>query len=852
MFEDKVAKAANVEIFAPLSGVIVPIETVPDPVFAQKMVGEGVSIDPVSSQMIAPIAGEVVLIHPANHAVTLRHNSGLEILVHIGLDTVMLKGAGFRPRVSLGDKVEIGTPLIDFDIDEVGSKARSLLTQIVVSNSDMLQDFKVASGMAEAGKTVIFNAVVTEFTESSENGDGTVLSDLVTVKNPTGLHARPAAMLAAEAKKYAAEITLIKGDEEGNAKSVVGVMGMEIGCGDQIHIKASGSDAQAAVEGLIAAIKAGLGEEVPEDEPELPQTTSETVAEVPLNARVSDDPNLLLGVAASPGLGMGVVVQIKTQNIEVTETAGDQGLENQKLDQALARSISQLKELENQLRTEADPDKAAIFAAHQELLADPDLINMAKEKIALGKSAAWAWKESFTSYAIALAGMSNALLAGRATDVKDVGMRVLVEITGEKIERPELPDNAILIAEDLTPSDTASFDRNKVKAFATTMGGASSHVAILARSLDIPAICSVEERALTLAEGSNVIVDGTKGTLRINVSSTEIAEIQARQEAIAAKKKADLAVAHEPAITKDGHRVEVVANIGSADDAREAMAKGAEGVGLLRTEFVFMARNSAPTEDQQYEVYTEIARELKPGQPLVIRTLDVGGDKPLSYLPIPREENPFLGERGIRVGINRPEVLRTQVRALLRSSGAGAKLNVMFPMVATLEDFRLAKGVVEAERQTLGLDPIPVGIMVEVPSVAMMADQFAREVDFFSIGTNDLTQYTMAMDRGHPKLASQIDGLNPAVLALIDRAVVAAHRHGKWVGVCGGLASDPHAIPILIGLGVDELSASIPVVPAVKAQIRELSLVECQDLARKALLADSAAAVRKLVPITEM
>jgi phosphocarrier protein FPr len=294
--------------------------------------------------------------------------------------------------------------------------------------------------------------------------------------------------------------------------------------------------------------------------------------------------------------------------------------------------------------------------------------------------------------------------------------------------------------------------------------------------------------------------------------------------------------------------MEVVANIGGLDDALAAMDKGAEGVGLLRSEFAFLERRSAPSEDEQAAIYTEIARALRPGQPLVIRTLDVGGDKPLPYLPIAQEENPFLGMRGIRVGLDRPEILRTQVRAILRSVDAGAQINVMFPMIATIEDFRLAKAIFEEERVALGVEPVPVGIMVEVPSVAVMAAQFAAEVDFFSVGTNDLTQYTLAMDRGHPRLAPQVDGLNPAVLGLIGQAVTAAHAAGKWVGVCGGIASDPQAVPLLVGLGVDELSVSVPAIPAVKAQIRSLSLADCQELAASALTQDSAASVRALVP----
>ena len=297
----------------------------------------------------------------------------------------------------------------------------------------------------------------------------------------------------------------------------------------------------------------------------------------------------------------------------------------------------------------------------------------------------------------------------------------------------------------------------------------------------------------------------------------------------------------------------MVANIGGLGDVEDALAKGAEGVGLLRSEFVFLGRQSAPSEEEQARLYGDIARALRPGQPLVVRTLDVGGDKPLPYLPIPPEENPFLGIRGVRVGFDRPEVLRAQCRAIARAAGAGAKLHVMFPMIATIDDWRFAKQVWDEEAAQVGLtDQVEVGVMMEVPSVAVMAEQFAAEdVAFFSVGTNDLTSYTLAMDRGHPKLASQVDPCNPAVLSLIGGACQAMHKRGKWVGVCGGIASDPQAVPVLVGLGVDELSCSIPAIPAVKAAVRSYSMSDCQALASQAVACSTPADVRALVPVDE-
>jgi multiphosphoryl transfer protein len=732
---------------------------------------------------------------------------------------------------------------------------------MVIANSDLLTSFTPRAGLVTAGADDV--AEVT-FAGGEQQGAAegapapagrSVTSHAVIIPNPEGLHARPAAVLANLAQKYESVIRIKRGDDQANAKSVMAVMGLEVLEGHKVQVIAHGPDAAQAAEELAEALREGLGEEgaVPVSEATTSLAPAATTPSAPAPAaarpaRRSEDPNVLLGVAASPGLGVGKVVRVFHEDIEVKEDAADRHKERRLLNEALDHAMVQLENLENRLRQDADADKAAIFGAHREILRDPDLLDIASSAIDKGKSAAFAWRRAYTTYADRLAGSRNELLAQRATDVRDVGQRVLEEVTGQRREKPDVPEGTVLVAEDLTPSDTASLDRTKVVGFCTLAGGASSHVAILARSLDIPAVAGIEPRALDIADGTLVILDGAKGTLRINVTEDDVARIRRHQERLAVRRAEELTHANEPAVTSDGHRVEVVANIGGLEDAQEAMGKGAEGVGLLRSEFVFLDRAKAPTEDEQAELYTAIAKALAPGQPLVIRTLDVGGDKPLPYLPMAPEENPFLGQRGIRVGLDRPEVLRTQVRAILRATDAGAKIHVMFPMIATIEDFRQAKAIFEQERAALGVAPVPVGIMVEVPSVAVMAPQFAAEVDFFSVGTNDLTQYTLAMDRGHPKLAPQVDGLNPAVLGLIAQAVKAAHVAGRWVGVCGGMASDPQAVPILVGLGVDELSVSVPAIPAVKAQVRSLSLTQCQELAARALTQDSAATVRALVP----
>ena len=364
--------------------------------------------------------------------------------------------------------------------------------------------------------------------------------------------------------------------------------------------------------------------------------------------------------------------------------------------------------------------------------------------------------------------------------------------------------------------------------------------------MGIPALAGIEPAALEVANGTLVILDGKEGTLRLNASAEEVARIRQAQARSEERRKDDLAHAREPATTRDGTRIEVVANIGGLKDATQIAALGGEGVGLLRSEFLFMERSDAPSEEEQFETYKSIAQAVGREHPLIIRTLDVGGDKPLAYLAIPKEDNPFLGERGIRVGLDRPEILRTQLRAILRS-GAFGKVRIMFPMIAQLSELYDVKAMLAEEAASLGVPSVPAGIMVEVPAAAVMAAQFAREADFFSIGTNDLTQYTLAMDRGHPKLAPQVDGLNPAVLRLIAHTVKGAEPLGRPVGVCGGIASDPAAIPLLIGIGVSELSVSLPAIPTVKAQIRALRLDACRALAERALAAESAEEVRTLV-----
>jgi phosphocarrier protein FPr len=815
------------------------------------MVGDGLSIDPVDNVLLAACDGEILSVHAAGHAVTLRTPEGLELIMHIGIDTVTLKGEGFIPRVKAGDKVSAGTPLIQFDLDFLATHAKSLLTQIVVANSDSVSAWERASGIVHAGKDTLFTVTFAGAeTAAATNGAKTVMSEAILIPNRTGLHARPAAVLANLARGFQSAIKLQLGDRTANARSVTAIMALEVAHGAKVQVIATGADAAAAVEKLAEVLSQGCGDEGCTPAP-APATTTVSAAAAPaMTRRKSSDPDLLVGVSASPGLAVGEVFQVRRMEIEVQEGGAGVEVERHRLENAIATAQGQLSALRASLHAKADPAKAAIFAAHEELLSDPDLLEIAESAIAKGKSAAFGWKKAVSTHADRLAALRNELLAQRANDLRDVGLRVLALITGTEVQKPEYPANAVLIAEDLTPSDTATLDRSRVVGFCTTRGGATSHVAILARSLGIPALAGVEPAALDVPNGTPVILDASIGTLRLHASAEQITRVRTAQQAAEERRKANQEHALEPATTVDGVRIEILANIGGVKDAAQIGKLGGEGVGLLRSEFLFMERSDAPSENEQFEMYKAVAEAVGHGHPIIIRTLDVGGDKPLSYLPIPKEDNPFLGERGIRVGLDRPEILRTQLRAILRAAAFG-DISVMFPMITTLDELRDAKAILAEEAASLGLPPVPAGIMVEVPATAVMAAQFAHEADFFSIGTNDLTQYTLAMDRGHPKLAPRVDGLSPAVLKLIAHTVNGARSSGKRVGVCGGIATDSSAVPVLIGLGVDELSVSLPAIPAVKAQIRTLNMEACRKLAESALAAESSDDVRTLVRNSE-
>jgi phosphoenolpyruvate-protein phosphotransferase len=834
----------SLTLLAPLSGVIVPLEQVPDPAFARRLAGDGLALDPLDQRLLAPCDARVLHVHRAGHALTLSA-SGLEILLHVGLDTVALNGKGFEPRVKAGDEVRAGDLLLTFDADYVARHARSLITPVLVLNMDRVAALQGRTGRVLGGRDALLEVrLAADGPDATPRVQGNAVESApVVIASEAGLHARPAAAVAATARRFSSDVRLVKEGREANARSVVSIMMLEVGRGDAVTVVARGEDAAAAADAVLQVLSSASAAAHGGD----PRRPSGTPATSAVSARPTGTPGSpLTGVPASPGVAIGHVFQLRHADEVLEERAADPSHERRSLDAAIAGAHRQLEALQLRLAAEGDADRVAIFAAHQELLEDPALLDGTAEQIRQGATAAYAWRQAYLQQADRLLALRNELLAGRAADLRDVGRRVLHLLVGRDGTPPEVPMESIVVAEDLAPSEAATLDRTRLRGFCTTTGSATSHVAILARGLGVPAVAGMDPRVLELPSGARVALDGDAGTLWRDPSPVEEAEIAARQASAARLRAAELAVATQPAVTRDGHRVEVAANVGDLDEARRVPEVGGEAIGLLRSEFLFLERRTAPTEDEQAAAYEAIIRQVGPERLVVVRTLDVGGDKPLAYLPVAAEANPFLGERGIRLLLNRPELFATQVRAILRASRAG-KVAVMFPMISTMAEWRAARELVELQRQALGVPPLPVGIMIETPSAALLADRFAQEADFFSIGTNDLTQYTLAMDRTNPGLAPQVDALHPSVLRLIEQAVAGAHAHGRWVGVCGAAAGDPQAVPVLVGLGVDELSASVPLVPAVKAQVRALSLEECQVTARLALDAADGAEVRGLV-----
>ncbi|WP_175994330.1 phosphoenolpyruvate--protein phosphotransferase [Burkholderia vietnamiensis] len=845
----------QIVLLAPLSGPIVALADVPDPVFAGGMFGDGIGIDPLAGRLVAPCAGVVSHLARTGHAVTITTPQGAQVLLHIGIDTVELNGQGFTARVEDGAHVAPGDLLIEFDQDVVGRSAHSLVSVIAIANSDAFDVVERASGFATAGETPLLtlraNGAAAGQATQAAHATATATSAhevrrQIVLTQPGGLHARPAARARESVRGFDATVDVQFDGRHASIASVVGLLGLGAGEGATVELIGRGAHAQQAVDAVARELLREAHGEVEETPARLRSPAPPTLRHDDGAARAGAplDPNTLAGVCAAPGIAVGTLVRLDDADIVPPEPAsGTPASESRRLDQALKAVDAELGETVRNASARGAVGEAGIFAVHRVLLEDPTLVDAARDQISLGKSAGFAWRATIRAQIDTLSRLDDALLAERAADLRDIEKRVLRALGHTSGATRALPDEAVLAAEEFTPSDLSSLDRERVTALVMARGGATSHAAIIARQLGIPALVAVGDALYAIPDGTQVVVDASAGRLEHAPSAVDVERARHERERLDGVREANRQHAREAAATADGRAIEVAANIATLDDANTALDNGADSIGLLRTELMFIHRQTAPSVVEHRQSYQSIVDALQ-GRTAIIRTLDVGADKEVDYLTLPPEPNPALGLRGIRLAQVRPDLLDDQLQGLLAVKPFGA-VRILLPMVTDAGELvRLRARIDEFARAQGRTEPIEVGVMIEVPSAALLADQLARHADFLSIGTNDLTQYTLAMDRCQADLAAQSDGLHPAVLRLIDIAVRGATKHGKWVGVCGALGGDPLAVPILVGLGVTELSVDPVAVPGIKARVRRLDYQLCRQRAQDLLALDSAQAVR--------
>jgi len=817
---------------APLSGPLLTLGNVPDEVFASGAMGDGIAIDPLNDCLHAPCDGVIIHVARTGHALTIRAENGAEVLMHVGIDTVELNGEGFALLVKDGAWVSKGQALVQFDLDRIARQCKSLVSLIILTNGERFELRPVAGNSVKVGEPLL--QIVTRSTAQAQaTVDNSVAeaSARVRITHRGGLHARPAALVRKTAQDFSSQAWLHYGDKSASCDSLIGLMGLGIGEGDEVRVTCRGKDADGAVQALVAALSAAIKEE----------HHAPVAAVAPRKA--STEAGVLQGVCAAPGLVCGPLFRLT--GIELPADTGNHAADEQlqRLDTALEQVRSEIRKTLDHARQRKNVEEEDIFAAHLALLEDPNLLEAATGSIEQGSAATHAWRDAIQAQCAVLLALGKPLFAERANDLRDLQQRVLRALLGEAWHF-ELPAGAIVSAHELTPSDLLQLSAQQAVGICMAEGGATSHVAILARGKGLPCVVALGAEVLDVPQGQRVVLDAANGRLELAPSEARHAEVHQIRDAQKLRRQQQHAQAQQPARTTDGVTVEIAANVASSAEAQVAFENGADGVGLLRTEFLFVDRRTAPDEQEQRQAYQAVLDAMG-DKSVIIRTIDVGGDKQLDYLPLPVEANPVLGLRGIRMAQVRPELLDQQLRALLQVSPL-ERCRILLPMVSEVDELLQIRQRLDELCAELELTQRPeLGVMIEVPAAALMAEQLAKHADFLSIGTNDLSQYTLAMDRDHAGLAARVDALHPALLRLIAQTCAGAAKHGRWVGVCGALASDPLATPVLVGLGVSELSVSPPQIGEIKDRVRHLDAAQCRQLSQGLLDLSSAKAVRQ-------
>ncbi len=805
---------------------------VPDEVFASGAMGDGIAIDPLNDCLHAPCTGVVIHVARTGHALTIRADNGAEVLLHVGIDTVQLQGEGFALLVKEGTRVSNGQALVRFDLDRIARQCKSLISLIILTNGDQFEVRPVALNTVKVGEALlrivarqagVVQAAVADTSQAHASAS-------VRITHRGGLHARPAALVRMAAQGFSSQVQLHFGDKSASCDSLIGLMGLGIGEGDEVRVSCLGKDAEAALQALVAALSAVIKEE-------------HHAPAIVAPHRANIEAGVLQGVCAAPGLVHGPLFRLA--GIELLANTGNHSADEQlqRLDAALEQVRSEIRTTLKHARQRKNVEEEDIFAAHLALLEDPILLEAATDAIENGSAATHAWRDAIQVQCGALLALGKPLFAERSNDLRDLQQRVLRALLGEAWHFG-LPAGAIVSAHELTPSDLLQLSAQEAAGICMAEGGATSHVAILARGKGLPCVVALGAEVLDVPQGQRVVLDAVNGRLELEPTEARHAEVHQIRDAQKLRRQQQQAQAQQPANTLDGTTIEVAANVASSAEAQVAFANGADGVGLLRTEFLFVDRRTAPDEQEQRQAYQAVLDAMG-DKSVIIRTIDVGGDKQLDYLPLPVETNPVLGLRGIRLAQVRPEVLDQQLRALLQVSPL-QRCRILLPMVSEVDELLHIRQRLDELCAELELTQRPeLGVMIEVPAAALMAEQLAKHADFLSIGTNDLSQYTLAMDRDHAGLAARVDALHPALLRLIAQTCAGAAKHGRWVGVCGALASDPLATPVLVGLGVSELSVSPPQIGEIKDRVRHLDAAQCRQLSQGLLDLSSAKAVRQ-------
>lgn len=817
--------SATLVIGAPLQGWVAPLRDVPDPVFAQLMVGDGLAIDPVGNTVVAPCDGIVSNVHAARHALTLRTGNGVEVLIHLGVDSVALKGEGIAALVEADAAVKAGQVLLRFDLDLLVLRARAAVTPVIVANTGRFEVEPLASGLVAPGDPLFRVVEKAERARGADSG-GRTLQRTMQVRLPYGIHVRPAARLADLSRRHAVEAVVRLGDSRAPMSSPLAVMRLGVAQGASVTIDASGANAEAALDAFEHVLSDTSVEET---------RAAGAARLVPESTPVSE--RRLRGIPAAPGIATGTAFRLSPAETAIADAVEwkDAAAEKARLDSALAEARTALA------REAAMPGPSgAVLAAQLAFLDDPLLLEDAHAGVETGRGAGAAWREAIKTQAEALLKLGDARMAERVEDLRDIEARVIARLARAPDQIVAAPADSILLARALLPSQVAALDPANIKGIALMEGGPTSHAAILAAGMGIPMGVAFGSELQTIPDGALLALDADGGVLEVEPGPRRVAKVQSIRARRAETAKS---LRNWQCRSADGVRIEVFANLGSAADAHAAVEAGAEGCGLLRTEFLFFDRACAPDEAEQREHYQAIADILGP-RPLTVRLLDIGGDKPAPYLRMAAEENPALGLRGVRVSLARPALLETQLRAIQSVKSQGG-VRVMVPMVASLAEIEAVADVAARIAAGLGLPcSFDIGAMVETPAAAVTTELLCRRAAFVSIGSNDLTQYALAMDRGNAAVAAGVDGLHPAVLRMIAAASEGARQSARSVGVCGDLAADRLAAPILLGLGVTQLSAPPASIPALKATVASLRVEACRAFVAEALDLESAAAVR--------